>query len=155
MPHNRTIYCADGEQMPNWCMNDVSMHGSKEHTKLFLSEFCDEDPNGTGMYRLVYQKISPVGEYDKDETNFNQIQAQSAAWGCKWDMSDYAFAIEEETWNDKEYINLEGSYDTPWGPPYEIYDKIVEIIEERDWDIEIDEWFFKEPGMRLAGWLPE
>ena len=71
MPHNRTIYCADGEQMPNWCMNDVSMHGSKEHMKLFLSEFCDEDPNGTGMYRLVYQKISPVDEYEKDETNFN------------------------------------------------------------------------------------
>ena len=132
--------------MPNWCMNDVSMHGSKEHMKLFLSEFCDEDPNGTGMYRLVYQKISPVGEFEKDETNFNQIQAQSAAWGCKWDMSDYAFAIEEETWNDKEYINLEGSYDTPWGPPMGFLEKV-----SKDWSSLTFEIQYEEPGMGFAG----
>ena len=46
-----------------------------------------------------------------------------------------------------------GNYDTPWGPPYEIYDKIEAIIEDRDWNIEFNEWFYKEPGMRLAGWI--
>ena len=37
----------------------------------------------------------------------------------------------------------------------EFISSIEEIIEERGWDIEFNEWFFKEPGMRLAGWLPE
>ena len=70
-------------------------------------------------------------------------------------MTDYALTVSEENWGDKDWMNLDGNYDTAWGPPYKIYDRIVEIIEERDWDIEFNEWFFKEPGMQIAGWLPE
>ena len=155
MPHNRAVYCADGEQMPNWCMNDVSMSGRKSDMEDFLAEYCEQDPSEPTRYRFVYEKISPVAEYEQDDTNWNQIEAQRAAWGCKWEMTDYALSVYTEEWDGKEWIHLDGSYDTPWGPPYEIYDKIVEIIEERDWNIEFNEWFFKEPGMRLAGWLPE
>ena len=155
MPHNRTIYCADGELMPNWCENEVSMSGRKSDMEDFLATYCEEDSSQKGCYRFLYEKISPVGEFEKDDTNWNQVSAQSAAWGCKWEMTEYALTVSEENWDDKDWIHLDGSYDTPWSPPYEIYNKIEEIIEERDWNIEFNEWFYKEPGMRIAGWLPE
>ena len=155
MPTNRAVYCADGEQMPNWCMNEVSMSGGKSDMEDFLAEFCEQDPSEPTRYRFLYEKISPVGEYEQDDTNWNLVQAQCDAWGCKWEMTDYALTMYTEEWNDKEWMHLDGNYDTPWAPPYKIYNRIVEIVEERDWDIEFNEWFFKEPGMQLAGWLPE
>ena len=155
MPTNRAVYCADGEQMPNWCMNEVSMSGGKSDMEDFLAEFCEEDPSQKGRYRFVYDQISPMEEPEPDETGFSTIESQRDAWGCKWEMTDYALTVAEENWGDKDWMHLDGNYDTAWGPPYKIYDRIVEIIEERDWDIEFNEWFFKEPGMQIAGWLPE
>jgi len=155
VPTNRAVYCTDGELMPNWCNNEVSMSGSKSDMEDFLAEFCEEDPSQKGRYRFVYDKISPMEEPEPDETGFSTIKAQREAWGCKWEMTEYALTVFTEEWNDKEWMHLDGNYDTAWGPPSKIYDRIEEIIEERDWDIEFNEWFFKEPGMRIAGWLPE
>ena len=39
---------------------------------------------------------------------------------------------------------------TAWSPPDGIYNKIAEKFP----DMEID-WFYKESGMRIAGWLPQ
>ena len=94
-------------------------------------------------------------EPEPDETGFSTIESQRDAWGCKSEMTEYALTVAEENWGDKDWMHLDGNYDTAWGPPYKIYDRIVEIIEERDWDIEFNEWFYKEPGMQIAGWLPE
>jgi hypothetical protein len=141
--------------MPNWCENDVSIGGNKTDMEKFLAAYCEEDQNCRGQYRLLYNKISPMGEYEADETGFATIEAQRDAWGCKWEMSDYALCLSPNNWDGKECMYLDGSFDTAWGPPYKIYDKIVELIEENEWNIEIDEWFYKEPGMQIAGWLPE
>jgi len=155
VPHNRTIYCADGELMPNWCENEVSMSGRKSDMEDFLATYCEEDPDCKGQYRFVYDKISPMEEPEPDETGFSTIEAQRDAWGCKWEMTEFALSMSTEEWDDKEWIHLEGHYDTAWNPPYVIYDKIIERIEEHDWNIDFNEWFYKEPGMRIAGWLPE
>ncbi len=155
MSHNRAIYCADGEQMPNWCENDVSISGNKSDMEDFLATYCEEDPNQKDSYRFLYEKISPMGNFEEDETGFSTIEAQRDAWGCKWEMTEYALATSTEEFNDNEWIHLDGSYDTAWNPPYVIYDKIIERIKEHDWNIDFNEWFYKEPGMQIAGWLPE
>ena len=67
MPTNRAGYCADGEQMPNWCMNEVSISGGKSDMEDFLAEFCEEDPSQKGRYRFVYDKISPMEEPEPPE----------------------------------------------------------------------------------------
>jgi len=157
MSTNRAVYCTDGEQMPNWCMNDVSITGEKSDMELFLNQYCEQDPSEPTRYRFLYEKIAPVTMVDYDEHGAcgNTNLAHSDAWGCKWDMTEYALSMSSENWNDKDWVSLDGSYDTPWNPPYNIYNRIVEIIEERDWNIEFNEWFYKEPGMQIAGWLPE
>ena len=103
--------------MPNWCENDVSIGGNKADMEKFLAAYCEEDQNCCGQYRLLYDKISPVGEYEQDDTNWNQVSAQSDAWGCKWEMSEYALCASSNEWDGKEFMYLDGSYDTPWGPP--------------------------------------
>ena len=63
-------------------------------------------------------------------------------WGVKWDCSDVQ--VEEE-FGDTE---ITYRFDTPWGPPNEIYG----ILRERFPDVTIS-WFWDEPGMELAGYL--
>ena len=63
-------------------------------------------------------------------------------WGVKWDCADGTIT--------EEFADLELTYrfDTPWGPPQEIYNS----LEARFPKIHI-QWFWDEPGMEQAGYL--
>ena len=63
-------------------------------------------------------------------------------WGVKWDCGDVEIT---EEFGDTE---ITYTFDTPWGPPQEIYDLLVTKFPE----IHIS-WFWDEPGMELAGYL--
>ena len=60
----------------------------------------------------------------------------------KWDCGDVEIT---EEFGDTE---ITYTFDTPWGPPQEIYDLLVTKFPE----IHIS-WFWDEPGMELAGYL--
>ena len=63
-------------------------------------------------------------------------------WGTKWDMCD--------KWSvDIEDGYAEFGFNTAWSPPYGIFDKIKEDFP----DVGIS-WFYDEPGMEFAGYLP-
>ncbi len=79
--------------MPNWCENEVSMSGTKSDMEDFLATYCEEDPDCKGQYRFVYDKISPMEEPKPDETGFSTIEAQRDAWGCKWEMTEFALSV--------------------------------------------------------------
>ena len=63
-------------------------------------------------------------------------------WGVKWDCADGTIT--------EEFADLALTYrfDTPWGPPQEIYN----YLEARFPEIHI-QWFWDEPGMEQAGYL--
>ena len=63
-------------------------------------------------------------------------------WGVKWDCADGTIT--------EEFADLEltSRFDTPWGPPQEIYN----YLEARFPEIHI-QWFWDEPGMEQAGYL--
>ena len=63
-------------------------------------------------------------------------------WGVKWDCSDVEVT---EEFGDTE---ITYTFDTPWGPPEEIYALLVAKFPE----VHIS-WFWDEPGMELAGYL--
>jgi len=63
-------------------------------------------------------------------------------WGVKWDCSDVQ--VEEGFGNTE----ITYRFDTPWGPPQEIYN----LLEDRFPELTIS-WFWDEPGMELAGYL--
>ncbi len=68
-------------------------------------------------------------------------------WGCKWNAGD-VFTAE----NSDEVLEIH--YDSPWDPPKGIYGAIIDKIDDEGWDIHVS-WFYHEPGMEFAGYLPD
>ena len=64
-------------------------------------------------------------------------------WGTKWSASDVEF---DENTED----SIEISFETPWGPSTGIYHHLTETYE----DLHVS-WFYDEPGMEFAGYLPD
>ena len=64
-------------------------------------------------------------------------------WTSKWDACDVYLDIDEPDY-------LQYRFDTPWGPPENIY----ETLKLQHPKIHIS-WFYDEPGMEMAGYLNE
>ena len=62
-------------------------------------------------------------------------------WGVKWNCHEIDFE------DDGDHLMF--AFDTPWCPPYGIYNKLVEEFP----DIQIS-WFYREEGEQFAGYLP-
>jgi len=136
--------------MPNWCMNRVEIFDTKENMEKFKEYVSDGDS------LFSFQKIKPMPEELENtrspsgEPNVDLINKYGVDnwydwctnnWGVKWDIGD----VELEEGED--YLTY--NFDTPWGPPNEIYN----IIREEFPDINLS-WFYDEPNMQLAGYLP-
>jgi len=136
--------------MPNWCMNRVEIFDTKENMEKFKEYVSDGDS------LFSFQKIKPMPEELENtrspsgEPNVDLINKYGVDnwydwctnnWGVKWDVGD----VELEEGED--YLTY--NFDTPWGPPNEIYN----IIREEFPDINLS-WFYDEPNMQLAGYLP-
>ena len=63
-------------------------------------------------------------------------------WGVKWECSNVEC---EESYGGNEAVYR---FNTPWGPPEEIYNLLVRKFP----DLAI-QWFWDEPGMEMAGYL--
>mgnify|MGYP003684602241 FL=1 len=148
--------------MPNWCSNEVQIDGNKEDIAKFKEECFTEFK---GEVVLDFSKILPEPDYKqpkKDGTHNDGVQTELSSvmpdwwtwrndnWGTKWnlvphvdgDLSSYDF-VE----NHEDYIQLE--FETAWSPPNGIYEAIVEKYPE----LSIN-WFYREDGVQIAGWLP-
>jgi hypothetical protein len=126
-----------GNQMPNWCDNEVEFTGKNLKD---LKEFM-----GTGEEPMSFDHMKPrpldIGDdwYEWSITN----------WGTKWDITGGYY---DEDDMDTDYTRLSMSFETAWGPPEEIYNLIIEFIDKNKLDIDVN-WFYKEPLMQIAGWL--
>ena len=135
--------------MPNWCSNRVEVYAEAEEIKRFREYVSDGD------LLFSFQKIKPIPEdlvhtrSPSGEPNIELTDKYGVDnwydwcienWGVKWDVHD----VELEEGED--YITYR--FDTPWGPPNEIYN----LIREEFPDINLS-WFYDEPGMEMAGYL--
>ena len=148
--------------MPNWCSNEVTIAGTKEDIAKFIEE-CFTDFKGTPV--LDFNKVMPEPDYDKpqkDGTHNNGVQKElhnvmpdwwhwrNDNWGTKWNLvpnsegnlSGYDFVDSGE-----DYIQLE--FETAWSPHNGIYNEIWAKYP----DLTVN-WFYREDGCQLAGWLP-
>mgnify|MGYP004452333711 FL=1 len=149
--------------MPNWCMNEVSIHGEEQEVAKFVDECFTEVDN---QQVLDFDKVLPEPDYDKpkkDGTHNDGVQTKlnapyehpdwytwrNANWGTKWNLvpakggSVDGYSVDIT----KDYINL--TFDTAWSPPDGIYD----AIGDRYPDLSVN-WFYREDGMQMSGWLP-
>ena len=148
--------------MPNWCSNEVTIDGTKEDIAKFVEE-CFTDFKGTPV--LDFAKVMPEPDYDqpqKDGTHNNGVQKElhdvmpdwwnwrNTNWGTKWNLvpdPEGNLTGYELVGKDDGFIQLE--FETAWSPPNGIYNEIWAKYP----DLTVN-WFYREDGCQLAGWLP-
>lgn len=133
--------------MPNWCENEVNIYGTKEQLQTLVDEVFTEVPALGDETKLVldYNKIVP----EPEDIGENWYNWRNSNWGVKWDLVSGSPENSSVEMNlDSEYGSIYMMLFTPWSPP----EPIVDALRERYPEIEID-WFYKEPGMQMAGWV--
>lgn len=151
--------------MPNWCSNRVTISSKTEDDSQFqklVAKFQVERPfneiypqpdwktipNDKGELPVKREIKSSDGSvmhitYDfPDGKNDDRWYDWSYNnWGTKWDASN----LESDV--DESYAEFE--FETAWAPASGIFEKIREDYP----DVAIS-WFYDEPGMECAGYLP-
>jgi len=151
--------------MPNWCDNRVTISSNTEDDSQFkelVAKFQVERPFNEIFPKPDFTKIPnskgelPIKEVHKNDKGeivcetFNFPDGKNDDrwyhwcidnWGTKWDVN----VVESEV--DEGYAEFE--FQTAWAPASGIFDKIKEDYP----DVAIS-WFYDEPGMEIAGYLP-
>ena len=138
--------------MPNWCMNEVTFYFEDEETRDdFLKSVEDWVEISTDLGgKLHTQKENSVFRFNKilpmpvDDEDFDWHEWCCRNWGTKWEPDVVLFDRP-----DKLSVYME-MY-TAWSPPLGIYEKLHEDWEHRGMSCD---WFYREDGIQVAGWLP-
>lgn len=129
--------------MPNWCSNeiDVSFDTTEEYDA--FKEFALTEIDGEII--LDFSKIIPPPEkFAGDNPAEGWYEWRLENWGTKWSLNEMSY---------EEYVNGDGAsmyFDTAWSPPQGIYEKLVDEFFPKM----AMNWFYKEEGMQISGWLP-
>ena len=154
--------------MPNHCTNRVtisSKDGKEDQFKTVLKAFESDrpfqslfpqpdwpnTPNENGELPKLREMKNPDGsvftttyEFPDGKNDDRWYDWCYQNWGTKWDAYDFSTNEVDEECGYAEY-----EFFTAWAPADGIYNKIVEKYP----DVSIS-WFFDEPGMEYAGYLP-
>jgi hypothetical protein len=102
------------------------------------------NPEHTWIQRPITQKMSD--EFKEKFGTDNWYNWCLDNWGTKWNACESYL-----TSNDEDGIEI--NFETAWGPASGIFELIEQKIAEEQWDITVS-WFYDEPGMMFAGYLP-
>ena len=151
--------------MPNWCDNRVTISSNTEDDSQFkelVAKFQVErpfneiypqpdwknTPNEKGELPVKREMKNDKGEIITITYDFPDGQNDdrwyhwcSNNWGTKWDVNLVGAEVDE--------CYAEFEFQTAWAPASGIFDKIKEDYP----DVAIS-WFYDEPGMEVAGYLP-
>ena len=135
--------------MPNWCNNRVYFgFGSDTEDNNKFREWIgipeDEADSYNTEGEFDFERISPIPEGMEDNGEWYNWCCDN--WGTKWNAQNVYIHINEAD-------GIELTFDTAWAPASGIYDLIKKKIAEEQWDITMS-WFYDEPGMQFAGYLP-
>lgn len=108
--------------MPNWCNNYAKFSHSNPEMLEKLKRACETES--------VCETFCPVS------TEGDLVDAQTAAWGTKWDFGIDGPAVVDNT--------LSGYFDTAYTPPLGIYD----VLSELGFHVEA---YWHEGGLCFAG----
>jgi hypothetical protein len=119
--------------MPNWCNNNFELVAPKEKIQEF-KQFLDEK-NGKEWFDFFLpcpQELKDVGDVSVNHTNEQLIEKYGHSdwyswsvenWGCKWNCDANDWEVSEY---DEENLSINFWFDSPWGPPTELYKFISE-----------------------------
>ena len=139
--------------MPNWCNNTFELVAPKEKVREFES-FLNEK-NGKDWFDFFLpcpaelKDGGPVSPHDAPKPDL--IEKYGASdwytwsvnnWGCKWNCDAQDWNVDDY---DDENLSIKFWFDSPWGPPTELYN----FIDAQD-DLNVFANFHEE-GMAFVG----
>ncbi len=147
-------------QMPNWCANDLAIHGPTESLEKLLSEYGGEDtalsleaidPTPAALLdtEAGTTKIDALGVETKNGVRVDHLREQYGAtdsyewrkahWGTKWDVeAEVLFQSDQD---------IQIRFDSAWAPPVRAIEKLSAKYPDCTFKLTYDE-----PGMDFAGW---
>ena len=141
--------------MPNWCNNTFELVAAKEKIREFES-FLNEK-NGKDWFDFFApcpQELKDVGDVSVNHTNEQLIEKYGYSdwysfglgeWGCKWNCDANDWVVEDY---DEENLAIKFWFDSPWGPPENLYQSISDGKFGEDLNV-FAEWH--EEGMAFIG----
>ena len=122
--------------MPNWCENELTITDNKE-SRHFINELNQYIIDNEGRF---FQYLYPMPEYLLHASD-KWYNWRVENWGCKWD------ACETEVVHlDDENNCITIHFNSPWAPPIELYDFLINL----EIGLEVDA-IFEEEGMGISG----
>ncbi len=134
--------------MANWCANTVEVKGEESKVKEFVDGFLN---NGISAFYPTPKELVDTEAPVKDDTSKEveeNIKKYGAAnwydwrlenWGTKWDIVDVT-----ELEGNAGYSLM--SFETPWSPPIEAFEKLAELFPTLTFLLE-----YTEPGSGFFG----
>ena len=116
--------------MPNWCSNEVTIYSEDEKKVEEVRQFLKSDAS-----QFDFNKVVPEPKDNKDWYNW-----RIEHWGTSRSVDDVE--VDASKW-DIHYF-----FDTAWSPP----EDICNALREKFPTVEVN-WFYREDGMQIAGWL--
>lgn len=113
--------------MPNWCNNTIEIQGPSEYIDGF-EQFLNEN-NGKDWFDFFLpcpQELKDVGNVSLNTTNEQLIEKYGYSdwyswsvdnWGVKWNC-------DAQDWHRDDPNSIRFWFDSPWGPPTSLYEKI-------------------------------
>ena len=143
--------------MPNWCNNQVTIHGTKEQ----ILELVGAYERGGVIEHYLPTPREPddptklLGEdkpFNPDEdTTKSWYYWRIANWGTKWDFGKTEYTADEQClWSvgtepeDEGYGSVNLLFDTAWSPPIGWYEALNAL------DMIVEAYYF-EPGVGFCG----
>ena len=115
--------------MPNWCSNVLTVKASEKKIEALNDSLTKND--GKEFFDLFVVNAKDAGKED------DWYQYNIENYGCKWNCDAF-------NWSMLSKNQLEISFDSPWGPPINLY----RIINESGFTVEAS---YYEPGMQFVG----
>lgn len=144
--------------MPNWCNNTFELVGPKEEIKKFESFL--EERNGKDWFDFFapcpdeLKNVGDVSFHTSEKQTQPLIEKYGYSdwysfgigeWGCKWNCDANDWTVNEY---DEENLSINFWFDSPWGPPENLYQNISDGKFGEDLHV-FAEWH--EEGMAFIG----
>ena len=142
--------------MPNWCNNTFELVAAKDKINEFEKFLNDNDgKDWFNFFAPCPDELKNVGDVSfHQEPNEKLIEKYGYAdwysfglgeWGCKWNCDANDWRVEDY---DEENDVIKFWFDSPWGPPTELYQNISDGKYGEDLTV-FAEWH--EEGMAFIG----
>lgn len=115
--------------MPNWCSNRFEVQGPKERIDIF-EKYLNET-NGKDWFDYFAacpEELKDTTASFTEEVNEELVKKYGASDWYTWNVNNYGckWNCDAQDWQRPDEQTISFWFDSPWGPPIALYDKITE-----------------------------